>query len=278
MNDAERDEWLDWRRQGIGASDIAAILGISPWASPWSVWADKMRLLPPQPDSGKMEFGRRAEAMIASWFEDETGLDVDFIAGEEIRLQHPDHDWARSSPDGVVYEGIKSATPLGGLEMKTAPAGKRWDEIPAHYQAQGQWQMHTSSKWERVWFAVLHGWRLEIYELERDQADIDMMAERASEFWHDHVLAGVEPEVDGHEATARAIAAVYPDARDRQVELGDRAAGALAELAVAKGEVRAAKAEQDRLTNIVKAAMRDAYEATVGGRRVATLAVQTNDM
>ena len=36
----ERTDWLAWRRKGIGASDIAGILGISPWASPWSVWAD----------------------------------------------------------------------------------------------------------------------------------------------------------------------------------------------------------------------------------------------
>jgi predicted phage-related endonuclease len=36
-----RDEWLQWRSTGIGASDIAGILGISPWASAYSIWAQK---------------------------------------------------------------------------------------------------------------------------------------------------------------------------------------------------------------------------------------------
>lgn len=35
--DDERSEWLDWRRGGIGASDVAALCGMSPWASPMSV-------------------------------------------------------------------------------------------------------------------------------------------------------------------------------------------------------------------------------------------------
>lgn len=41
MTDDDRAEWLEWRRNGIGATDVAGILGVSPWASPWSVWADK---------------------------------------------------------------------------------------------------------------------------------------------------------------------------------------------------------------------------------------------
>lgn len=39
---AERAEWLQWRRGGLGGSDIAGVLGLSPWSSPWSVWADKV--------------------------------------------------------------------------------------------------------------------------------------------------------------------------------------------------------------------------------------------
>ena len=40
-------EWHAWRAEGLGASEVAGVLGISPWATPWSVWARKMGLLPP---------------------------------------------------------------------------------------------------------------------------------------------------------------------------------------------------------------------------------------
>ena len=41
-----RAEWLNWRRTGLGGSDIAAVLGLSKWRTPWDVWADKKGLLP----------------------------------------------------------------------------------------------------------------------------------------------------------------------------------------------------------------------------------------
>ena len=55
----DRAEWLAWRRSGIGASDVAGILGISPWASPFTVWADKLGLLPDEDldDDDPREFG-----------------------------------------------------------------------------------------------------------------------------------------------------------------------------------------------------------------------------
>mgnify|MGYP000308297088 CR=1 FL=1 len=50
MTTEARADWKLWRRGGLGASDLPAILGISPWASPFSVWADKCGLLPDEDD------------------------------------------------------------------------------------------------------------------------------------------------------------------------------------------------------------------------------------
>ena len=36
------DEWLQWRSQGITASDIPIILGMSPYKTPWQLWAEKV--------------------------------------------------------------------------------------------------------------------------------------------------------------------------------------------------------------------------------------------
>ena len=268
-----RAEWLEWRKQGIGASDIAGILSLSPWASPWSVWADKSGLLPDSPSNGPQEYGKRAEPMIRQWFEDDTGLTT--LAGEEVWVSNPDKPFIRATPDDVVGESATSplADALGGLEMKAELGRSRWLEIPSHYQTQGQWQM-AATGWDRVWFAVLHGFSFETYVLERDQSDIDFMVKRAEQFWTDHVLTGDPPPVDGHDATTEALAVVYPDARDEAADLTDHAETFKA-LIRAKAAKKTIETEVKSLSNEIRAAMGECHSAEVDGRAVATLGQQT---
>lgn len=277
---SERTTWLAWRRTGIGASDVAGVLGLSSWSSPWSVWADKVGLLPDDddlPDDDPREFGRRAEAMLGPWFEDATGL---HIQAEQEWATHPEHPWMLATPDGTVFEwrGDAATTldyrePLGGLEIKT-DFGRPWSEVPEHYQTQGQWQMAVKG-WERVWFAVLHGRRFRVYELERDNADIEFMIERVGSFWRDHVLTGEPPPLDGHDATLRALAAIYPTHVDKSSVGIDQVAGALDLLRQAKQARKEAEDNEKAATAVIRWAMGDNYEGTVDGRRVVTLGTQT---
>ncbi len=274
-----RAEWKARRRQGLGASDLPAILGLSPWASPFSVWADKSGLLPDEDDeSDFMEFGRWAELMIGPWFTDRTGL---MVAGEQMECTHPDEPWMRCTLDGLVFPDRKPlaaelamADALGPLQIKTTAFGPRWEEIPAHIQAQEQWELHVTGM-DRVWIAALHGRRLEIYELERDQADIDLMVERARTFWHDHVLAGEPPEVDGSDATARALAAIYPTATKGKAVDIDTVAGALEMLAEAKADAKDAEARESAAKGVLAWALKDAEVGLVAGNEVCTYKHQT---
>lgn len=286
----DRQAWLEWRRTGIGASDIGALLGISPWASAWSVWAEKLGLLPDDQldDDDPREFGRRAEAMVGPWFTDKTGLAV---VGEQMWLSHPAEPWMRATPDAIVVDGERGPLPglhglrfgdegwsladaLGGLEIK-ATNDRPWSTIPEHYQAQGQWQMAVTG-WERVWFAVLHYRRLRVYELARDQADIDYMTERARAFWHEHVLTGQPPEVDGSDATAHVLAVLYPEAdKGATVELGLEGAELLEALADAKADAKAAEARAKHAGNELRALLGEAYAGTIDGRPAVTLGTQT---
>lgn len=268
----EQDAWLDWRRQGLGASDVAAILGLSPWASRWSLWADKTGLTRDQADTEDMEFGRWAELMIGPWFEHRTGLHV---ACQQERCEHPELSWARCTLDGRVFESPNSDQPLGVLEIKTVRSSAPWDEIPAHYQCQAQWQMFVTGA-ERVWFAVLHRRRLEVYQLERDEADIALIAAEAESFWSDHVVAGVAPDVDGSDATWRALTAVWPEHTPGVgVELGSDGAAWVQELLDARAGRRAAEKAENAAKARLAAALGDAEEGVVDGRRVVTFRAQT---
>ena len=278
----DRAEWLAWRRGGIGASDIAGILGISPWSSPFAVWAEKLNLLPDDEldDDDPREFGRRAEAMVGPWFCERTGL---WLTGEQMWLTSKDEPWMLATPDALVCDDSAGFTQpaghapmedvLGPLEIKT-DFGKPWPEIPVHYAAQGQWQMAVGG-WNRMWFAVLHGRRFRTYELERDQADIDYMIERARAFWHDHVLIPHPPEVDGSEATAAAIAAIYPDTiKGKAVDI-DHVAGALDMLAEAKADAKAAGERESAAKSVLAWALKDAEVGLVAGNEVCTYKAQT---
>lgn len=278
-----RAEWLAWRRTGIGASDIAALLGLSPWASPFSVWVDKLGLLPDEDldDDDPREFGRRAEAMVGPWFRDRTGLE---LAGEQLWLTHPEQPWLKATPDAVVVEGGGDTfydwsgdfPALGPLEIKT-DMGRPWPTIPEHYQAQGQQQMLVGG-WDRMWFAVLHGRRFRVYELERDAADCDLIETTAREFWHEHVLAKVPPPVDGSDATAAALKALYPVAEaGKTVEFSDAQAAQLRYLANAKQDEAAATERVKNWTNRVRQMLGDAEIGTFNGKQIVTLRSQTRE-
>ena len=282
----DRPAWLEWRREGVGASDVAAILGISPWASPWTVWADKTGLLPPSPDNETFEFGRWAELMLGPWFTDKTNL---YLIGQQARAEHPDQARHRTTLDGVVVEweavddlerhsdtpGLLLDHALGTGEIKTDFNGTPWQAIPAHYQTQGQWQLHVTGL-DRVWFIVLHGRRMRTYTLERNQDDIDFMVDKVDDFWDRHVVTQSPPDIDSSEATARALAAVYPKAdKAGSVELTTDQATALIDYRFGKADEKAGKARARTASNILRAAAGDAYELTVNGERVVTLGSQT---
>lgn len=272
--------WREWRRQGIGASDVAAILGISPWASPWSVWADKLGLLPDEhvDDDDPRTFGKYAEAMIVPWFRDRTGLD---IVGEQTWCRHVEHPHHQATVDGFAVEDypaqgdiIGCQIHLGPVEIKAEFHSREWPEIPAWYQAQGQWQCHVTDS-DVVWFAVLHGRKFRTYQLQRNQADIDLMVDRVNDFWAGYVRTGQAPPVDGHDATAKAISAVHPEAVEQASVAIDELAPHLQNLSLAKARRKAADADIKHHSNTIKAALGDAYEGTVDGERAVTCGTQT---
>lgn len=281
-DDLARAAWLDWRRRGVGASDVAAILGISPWASPWSVWADKCGLLPPEPENEAMTAGRWLEAAIGPWFTHETGLHV---AGEQTWCTHRELAHHRCTVDGFVVERgamgdgfVVAQDPLaalGVLEIKVTGPGRRWDDIPAHYVAQVQWQMHVTGL-DRAWLAVLMGRRLDVHEVERDQGDIALMVERADQFWDQFVAAGTPPPTDGHDATLRAIGEVYPDhVEGLAVEAGDRLRLAVKQWRLCKADKRQAADDEKDMAAVITAALGVAEELTIDGERAVSWRTQS---
>lgn len=211
---AERRTWLERRRCGVGASDVAPIMGRSPWGSAWSVWADKMPWVPVDDDdpAEHLQLGRDLEPVITAWFTRRSGLHV---FGAQQMVWHPAEPWF-ATVDGLVVEAAHDSrimsveSALGVLESKY-DSGAPWDEVPEHYRIQANWAMLCAGL-ERAWVACMHlpfgRPRFRVYELARDDELLAAATTAVEAFWRDHVLTRMPPPTDTHPATETAIALV----------------------------------------------------------------------
>ena len=114
-----RTAWLEARRRGVGASDIAAILGRSSWKTAYHVYHEKLGSWV-QADNPRMRWGRKLEDLVAQEYAELTGRFV--FRPEETLLRSKAYPWMFASLDRLVHE-VEDRSCLGReiiLECKTA--------------------------------------------------------------------------------------------------------------------------------------------------------------
>lgn len=163
---------------GVGGSDVAPIMGISPWSTPLEVYLEKIGERLPDPENDYTEWGKRLEPVIRQAYADRTGRQV-LICRDA--LVHPKHSFMRANLDG--------RTTCGRIfEAKTARVGEDWgetgtDEVPQPYLFQVQHYMAITG-YEVADIAVLiHGSDFRLYEVPADREIHDMLVEVEAEFW-----------------------------------------------------------------------------------------------
>lgn len=250
-------EWLDFRRQGIGGSDVAAILGMSPWRSPYSVWAEKTGRLPIN-DTGNefTHWGTIMEPILAKEFEQVSGKKV---YRQNKTFYRPDHEFLRANIDRDI------AGEPGFLEIKTAMEYKssEWvdDNIPIAYQLQVQHYMYVLDR-PYVYFAYLvgghsFGWK----KVDRDQKAIDTFEPMLIDWWTKHILHDEEPDIDGDKATTAALKSLYPDEDGEVIELGHDINQLLRNREELSNSVNSTSKLIDAIANRVRQEMKDASAA-----------------
>ncbi|MEY8419654.1 lambda-exonuclease family protein [Oscillospiraceae bacterium 44-5] len=194
-----REDWLAYRRQGIGGSDAAAVLGISPFRTAVDLYYDK-RNLPIEEDEGNwvaMEVGNLLEDLVARIFAKKTGLN---IYRRKCMFRHPDHPWMLADLDFLVE------MPDGGtaiLECKTTNynARDKWEYngkpiVPAYYEVQGRHYMAVMDL-NRIYFCCLYGNNEDeviIRHIDRDMDYEEELIFLEKDFWQNNVQAQVEPQ------------------------------------------------------------------------------------
>ena len=185
------------RSQFIGSSDMAAILGLSPWMTPLELYLQKTGQAEPadaDPEKAKLfRRGKRMEPVIVNMLEEERGLQ---IVARNQRYTDPEFDFLRCEIDAeTIDEGehcnveCKSAHPMTAFKY----GAEGTDETPIEYSTQAMFSLMVTGR-KRCIFGVLFGAdNLVTYELKRDDEVIAEMRRRAVSFWRNHVLTGVPP-------------------------------------------------------------------------------------
>jgi len=191
----DNEEWLEQRTKGIGGSDVAAIMGLSPWRTPAQVWLEKTGRAEPEDigDRPYVAFGNIMEPIVGGWYsqrhEDRIVRRVNAIC------QSIDRPWAQASLDYEVRDGER----WGVLEIKTARSAKDWqDGVPLYYQTQIiHYMTVTGRKFADVAVFFRDTCEFAEYRVEYDQEDALALVGDVDEFWHNYVVADVMPKLSG---------------------------------------------------------------------------------
>lgn len=194
QEDEDRAQLLEERKQGLGSSDIAAVMGHDPYRTPYDVWREKRGLAEPIPDNPAMRRGREMEPLAAQMYEEEAERRVRRV-GLKV---HPDHPFAIAHIDRQILLDPRGP---GALELK-APGRdvfRIWQAkgIPDRVILQHQWQMFVAGwYWGSIYPFSADLWEGFTFDSHRQDNLTDAMLEAADRFWHQNVLADVPPEID----------------------------------------------------------------------------------
>lgn len=193
-------DWLEYRRQGIGGSDAAAVLGVSPYTTARDVYFQKIGREPDQLEEANwvaLEYGRRLEDLVAEIFARKTGFR---IWKEPVMLRHPrypfmiaDTDYLIEMPDG------KTAV----LECKTGSiyTKENWenDAVPYQYEVQCRHYMAVKNV-DTAFIACLFGNSENDFIYRKIERDLDFeesMIEQEEFYWSEYVDKRAEPPLYG---------------------------------------------------------------------------------
>lgn len=273
------EQWLERRRSGIGGSDMAAVLGVSPWKTPLNVWLDKTGRAPEVPPTVRMEIGTALEPLAAAKYEADTGRRVrrcnvllrgaDESGEPDIRIGNVDRlcMCADGSVPWTRKAGVRTER---ALEIKTSSDLQEWGEVPDHYVAQAQHYMGLMPTVKVFDFPVLFIARgtFRIYTVERDDELIANMAAAARNFWEKYVVPDTPPPPVNDED----VRASYPRSEPGKVAIATEQIERLVrDLRVNALKTKDLEAEAEALRVAIQKAMGDADTLSLpDGTKLAT--------
>jgi putative phage-type endonuclease len=183
------EEWLSWRKKGIGGSEAGSVMGVNPYCDAYELWQRKLGLIPEVEPNDAMIRGHQLEPEARALFEIETGIKM-----IPMCYIHSEYDFIRASLDGIsVDERIILEIKCPGLKTHSEALSEK---IRPYYYAQMQHQLLVTGAELCYYFSYtdvddVEPWK--IIEVRRDEEYIQRLLEREQKFWQ-HIIDEIPPD------------------------------------------------------------------------------------
>lgn len=242
------EDWLDFRKKGIGGSDASVVCGINRYKSPVELWMEKTNRMPPQEAGESAYWGTVLEPLVREEFSKRMGIEVKLV---KQLLQSEKYPFMQANLDGVCHD------PNFGdciFEAKTASAFKmsEWeDSIPDEYMLQIQHYMAVTG-FKAAYIAVLIGGNTFRWQLvKHDDEIVSALVQLESEFW-DCVKNETSPPIDGSDASAKFLAEKFSESKKAQIELPESATALINDYEAACAKISEMTEQKQLAENLLK--------------------------
>lgn len=185
----DRAKWLEWRRGGIGSSDAAVLMGASPWKTRYDLYKEKVFGEHCEEDNDAMKYGRDMEPVVRAWLEDRYEM---FL--EPRNVEHDQNHWQRASLDAVSLCGryvFEIKNPYRNEQDHIAVKAGR---VPEKYYPQVMHQINVYAPKKMLFCSQFKG-DYQVVEMVGDPEYINRMNAIQRDFWENHVLKKIPPEL-----------------------------------------------------------------------------------
>ena len=270
--DMTRQKWLEYRRKGIGGSDVSILAGINPYKSVYELWKEKTgQAEVSESQSEFAHFGTVLEPVVKAEFTERTGLKV---RAKNAILQSTEYPFMLADLDGIVNDNGE----LCIFEAKTASefTAKEWEKgVPFKYVLQVQHYMAVTEYKKGYVAAIVGGNKFFCYEIYRDEDLIKYIISLEKKFWEENVLDMKEPEADGSDATTAYLNREYAESNGNSIQLPAEALSCFTrydELSKRIDELTTAK---EAVCNQLKSFLKENETGYIEDRKISWKQIQT---
>jgi putative phage-type endonuclease len=273
----DRTEWLALRTQGIGSSEVATIVGLNPWQTPYQLWRIKTGQDAPKPENFAMKAGHYLEDAVSMFWQDETGREVIKRSAGDWIIQSNDSPFMQVSPDRTFWltGEKKNEDNKGILECKTTQFTIDGDDLPRHWFCQVQYQLGVAElqKGSLAW--LTQGRQFGYKDIDFVPDFFAWLKDEVSRFWIDCVQGGKEPAIASLDDMLIKYRRHSPGS---VVEVGDELLDAYHELKNLRADIAHLDERKEELETKLKLAFGEAEAIAYGGETLATFKAPKESM
>ena len=235
------EEQKEIRRKGIGATDCAAVMGLSPYKTPYELWMEK---------TGRMEEESiLTEERLRLRHAHEETIAREYATRNNVKLKrvnktlfHKKYPFMLCHLDRVIIgkrKIVECKSSSGFMRPTWGESGS--DEAPMIYLLQVQHQMAVSGYEDSDIAALIDIDDYRIYSAPRNNKIIEKIEDACNRFWNENVLSDIAPPP----STRGDLKLMYPLNNGNFIEASEEIVKVINDLESVKNIIKSSNTEKE---------------------------------